>query len=469
MIDTIQVRIPLSSRQYTMALADSVANDGWVKCLYHPLRGEHYLRYTPGIIEGNSEKRASHDRDIRWSVPWDETWNTTGKLGKSPPYYMAIELSLPKLWYGHNISLLNEWPQALELLKEIIKEHFGWRSLPSIDTWLVYRCDFCYSWRMPSQEIADSFIDGLKRLKYPWKKPQHREHSAFWPGATYSAKVYKKHQEFQTNDLKKLIKAKANPDWVQHYEEKSKGIVRFEITGRKKFLERQGITTVKDLLGDIAVYHVSPELGQWIKERTDWSRKAGKLANGPEDEIAVTNLLIAFLSSVGVFEKNDDGRPVLDIDVKYETPEITAQNGDILPAGYIGIEVMPVVIRILKTYLSKLVGSGDMSMADQVLEKLQATYSGAKPGRLMATWTLIQKMGSEVTKNAMGHDAYYRDLRELRKAGVSIMEQVDGLIKVEDSFFKNFKLEIPSDHVVNQYDDFRDGDNLLNLSDYRAG
>ena len=452
-----------------MALADSVANDGWVKCLFHPLRGEHYLRYTPGIIEGNSEKRASHDRDIRWSVPWDETWHATGKLGKTPPYYMAIELSLPKLRYGHNISLLYDWPQELEYLKEIIKEHFGWRNLPSIETWLVNRCDFCYAWKMPSQEIADTLIDGLKRLKYPWKKPQHREHSAFWPGKTYSAKVYKKYQEFQANDLKKLIKAKANPDWVQYYEEKSKGIVRFEITGRKRFLDRQGITTVKDLLGDIAVYHVSPELGQWIKERTNWSRKAGKLANGPEDEIAVTNLLLAVLSSWGVFERNDDGKPILDVGTLYKTPGITAQNGDVLPAGYIGIEVMPVVTNILKTYLSKLVGSGDMSLADQVLEKLQATYSGAKPGRLMATWTLIQKMGCEVTKGAMGHDAYYRDLRALKSAGVSIMEQVDGLIKVEDSFFKEFKLEIPSHHVVNQYDDFRDSDNVLNLDSYRAG
>lgn len=469
MIDTIQVRIPLSSRQYGMALADSVANDGWVKCLFHPLRGEHYLRYTPGIIEGNSEKRASHDRDIRWSVPWDETWHATGKLGKTPPYYMAIELSLPKLWYGHNISLLYEWPQALELLKAIVKGHFGWRNLPSIETWLVYRCDFCYSWRMPSQEIADSFIDGLKRLKYPWKKPQHREHSAFWPGATYSAKVYKKYQEFQANDLKKLIKANANPEWIKHYEEKSKGVVRFEITGKKKFLERQGVTTVKDLLDNFAVYHVSPELGEWIKSKANWSKKAGKLANGPEDEMTVTYLLLARLSSFGLFEQGEDGRPILDSETLYKIPEIKSPDGDVLPSGHIGIQVMSVVTHILKTYLNKLVGSGDMSMADQVLEKLQATYSGAKPGRLMATWTLIQKMGCEVTKSAMGHDAYYRDLRALKSAGVSIMEQVDGLIKVEDSFFRNFKFEIPSDHVVNQHDDFRDSDNILNLDTYRAG
>lgn len=445
-----------------MALADSVANDGWVKCLYHPLRGEHYLRYTPGIIEASDKKRASHDRDIRWSVPWDETWHATGKLGKTPPYYMAIELSLPKLRYGHNISLLYDWPQTLEYLKNIIKEHFGWRSLPSIETWLVYRCDFCYAWRMPSQEIADGLINSLKRLKYPWKKPQHREHSAFWPGATYSAKVYKKYQEFQANDLKKMIKAKANPDWVKRYEEKSKGIVRFEITGKKKFLERQGITTVKDLLGDIGIYHISPELGQWIRSKANWSHKSGKLANGPEDEQTVLNLLISMLSGFGIFERGDDGRPILDGETLYKIPEITMPNNDVIPSGHIGIEAMPVVTYILKTYLNKLVGSGDMSLADQAFEKLKAHYKTNKATKLMGIWTLISRFSADEIKESMGKTAYYRAIAEIKAAGVPILEQTGILIKPEDEFFKTFKLEIPSPYVVNQYDDWPDGENVLN-------
>jgi hypothetical protein len=470
MIDTIQVRIPLTARQYRAALSATCLNDGWVPCLYSPLEGRHFLRYSPGIIEGGVEKRASHDRDVRWSVPWDEAWQQTGKISKSPPYYMAVELSLPKLYYygGHNIHLLYDWPSALELLKKIIKDEFRWRNLPPIESWLVVRCDFCYAWRLPSQELADGLIDGLKRLKYPWKEPQHRQHSAFWPGTTYSAKVYKKYQEFRANDMKKMLKAGANPDWVNHLEEMSKGVVRFEITGKRKFLQRLNITTVGDLRGKALIQHISPELHEWIKSQVNRSKKAGKLANGPETEEAVIDTLMTMMAAMGQIElSGEDGYKVTP-GMTVMIPSIDIPSGLSIPEGCIKFETQPIVDYILKTYLRKLVGNGDMSMADEVLAKLQSAYPGAKGGRLMGTWTMVQKMGSKVVMEAMGRDAYYRDLRDMKAVDVFIMEQVDGLVKVGDGFFKNYKIEIPSPHVVNQYDDYRDGDNLLNLNSHRV-
>ena len=434
------------------------AEDRWQHTLFNLNTGEFYIRYVKGLIE---KPQASHERDIMWAMP--------PRYSKEESY-MTVELSLPKLYYGHNISLLYDWPKALELLRSRLKEFFGWRQLAKIETWKLNRVDFCYAWRMPSEETARAFLELMKRLRYPHKKPQHRENSAFWPGATYSAKVYGKASEFKANDYSKLCKAKANPEWIEHLEEKAKGVVRFEITGKPKLLRNLGIVTVADLMGHVLTFEVSPDLLAWAK-----TVKNGR--GGPLDSIADTPKVIEHVLMIAALEGH------LELNEKLE---FSFANGQILsfpemisppmndqgdrsriPGGEVRVSWQLKTEHVLQTYLGKLVGNGDMSMADQALEKLQAAYKSNKAAKLMGIWVLISRFTVSEVKEMLGKSAYYRAVADLKAAGVPLMEQAGVLIKPEESFFNNFRMEVPSEHVVNHCDDFRDGDNLLNLAEWK--
>jgi hypothetical protein len=84
---------------------------------------------------------------------------------------------------------------------------------------------------------------------------------------------------------------------------------------------------------------------------------------------------------------------------------------------------------------------------------------------------LIQKIGVLESKAVLGEQTYYRDVREMKTAGVSILEADENLIRVDNEFFNNFKMCIPSNFTINQVDDHRDSPNLLNLNNhkYRKG
>lgn len=467
MIDTIRVLVPLTEGQWKKILSLVEYDDRWQFAIFNPKTGELYLRRVTGLVK---QVHASWERDIRFDIP--PTWQGEGKTS------LTVELSLPKLWYGHNISLLYDFRAALGYLRDKLREAFKVRTLPQVDDWIVGRVDFCYAWGLPTPEAAKAMIESLKRLKYPYKQPQHRENSAFWPGKTYSVKIYNKLEEFRANDLRKLIKSKANPDWVDHLEQKASGVIRFEITGRHKFLRRLGITTVRDLLGYSCEYSINPEFLQWSEETAKlWNKQltqtTGKLTH-QIDSTYVIKMVLFIVASMGYIPLGEDKESFeLKDGQLIEFPDIVSSEfgieGDTttIPGGQIRVSIKPKVMQILHDYLFKHVGDGNMSMLDQVKEKIFASYKGVTAGRLLATWTFIQRVGCQEAKEVLGHDGYYRDLRRLKKAGVTVIEATDNLIKVDSSFFSDFKLSIPSPHVVNRFDDFRDSDNLLNLKEYR--
>jgi len=452
MIDTIKVQIPLSKRQWNKLVDLAFASDHEQWALFMPSRGELYIRRIRGLAETDQH---SYHRELMWDVP--QLWSEVGT-------YLTVEFSLPKFWYGHNVSLLNDWLPALKHLRNLLQKQFnlGRSRLSKVEDWKVRRADFCYAWRLPNQETADALMEALKRLRYPWKKPRHYKGSAFWPGSTYSVKIYDKAQEFRAHDLKAMVKGGASLEWVNAIEERAKGVIRFEMTCRAKFLKRQGIETVHDLLlADIqkSRLELSSELKLWYDNLPD-------SVQNPE----TLRRIIGMAVLQGSYDRRDDETVSFKWDTPYMLKPLTLDGfGDLghFPGGGVTFKKVPRPIGLMQEYLYKLVGEGDMSLADRVREKLRTKYSDRKAGRLMGTWLYVQKFGADEAKQLLGRDAFYQDLRAMKGAGVTLFESTDQLIKVDPSFFSSFKLEIPSHAVVNQWDDFRDGDNLLNLADWQ--
>jgi hypothetical protein len=424
-------------------LLDSLLSKGveqWA--IWQPLVGNtNVLRYRD-LVEN---PLPSYNHGIYWDIPKRYYRDFTA---------ITVEFSIPKYWYGHNVHLLYGWYKALQHFRLWFGEVLGLGRyrLPKIDTWKVKRCDLCYAWRLGDQEQADAFINGLKRLNYPWKKPRHYSGTALWKGSTYSAKFYAKYPEFRANSTKKLIKAGADPEWVESWERKAEGVVRFEITGRAQWLKRQNIETVADLIQPISYCQVTPELLEWAKT-----------LNASEPE-RILQMLMPMLIKEGYIELTPENGISIEVDKTITFPELRSPplkpDGSIMvvPGGSIISRVIDRPTYLLQEYLKKLVGDGDMSMKDQVLEKLKQHYSDAKALRLMGFWLYAREFGLDEAKAMYTEPTYYRNRSDIKKAGVNIVEKGDRLVKVD------FKIQVPSDRVVNRYDDFRTHANILNFS-----
>lgn len=441
MIDTIKLQIPLTRRQFNKLhnLIASKGREQWG--IWRPLLGEIYLCRNRDVVETDLP---SYRHEINWDIPDRYRRDDTA---------LTVEFSVPKYWYGHNVSLLYDWQGALNHFRSWFSDalQLGRAKLPKIETWKVRRCDFCYAWQVGSQDEADAFIDALKRLRYPYKKPRHYSGTAFWPGTTYSAKVYAKHPEFRKNSIKKLIKGGADPEWVEALERKAEGVVRFEITGRPKWLKERGIETVKDLMQTVRFVQVTPELWEW----------AHSLDNSKPER--VIQMLLPMLAEGGHVEFSPETGFVVEDDKPITFPELRSPplppDGSIVtvPGGTIISRAVEMPTYIVQQYLKKLVGEGDMSMKDQVLEKLQDCYGDAKALRLMGFWLYVREFGTDRGIALFKKTVFYRNRSDLEKAGVYLLEKGDRLIKVD------FKMQVPSDRVVNRHDDFRDHEHIINF------
>jgi len=264
MLDTIKLGIPLTQKQYDKIypIAYQSKLEEWV--LFIKTTGELRFRRISGLTETDQN---SYHREIRWDIP--KTYLPPraelgdGKFIKSCKTFLTLELSLPKLTYGHNIHLLHEFTAAIAKLKKLLEKQFNFQTrskLADIGQWQIWRLDCCYAWRMPSQQIAQQVLDSLKHLHYPRKKPIIYPTSIVFGGNTYSVKFYLKLPEFKAHDHKALTKARATKEWINHLEHKAHGVLRYEATLRRKYLERQNIKTIADLTRPLIELELDQEL-----------------------------------------------------------------------------------------------------------------------------------------------------------------------------------------------------------------
>lgn len=238
MIDTIKLGIPLTQSQHKRILETATESDRWQWVQINQLLGEMRFFHISGLAELDQH---SYHRELRWDIP--PTW-------QRDCCQLLLEFSIPKFWYGHNVHLLYGFLDALRELKTCLEQGFGLRKrakLPDPLEWQLYRVDLCYAWRLPSQSIAQQYLDSLKHIHYPRKRPVIYPTSIVFVGATYSLKFYLKYPEFRTHDMRELVKAKAALEWVNHLEELSNGVLRCEATLRRKYLKANGLLTVANL------------------------------------------------------------------------------------------------------------------------------------------------------------------------------------------------------------------------------
>lgn len=448
MLDTVRLGIPLTRRQFDRIQQSAFASSRPQWAILYPQTGELVLRRVSGLAGTDQD---SFHREIRWDIPFHYYQDDT---------YLTVELSLPKLYYGHNIRLLYNFVAALELLKSILEKQFGLKGkgkLTRIYEWQLWRVDCCYAWDCcHSQTVAQQVLDSLKHLHFPRKRPVIYPTTILFAGTTYSLKFYLKLPEFRQHDLKVLVKAKASLEWISHCEELATGVLRVEATLRRKFLKKRGIETVADLLEPSVAYEFH-NLDQY-----------------PEDFDLDSALFAIMNYHAGQAEEGDWNAVVWDAldGEQFNAPEgyemdFTTSSGEVhychMGSGFI-LRKRDQPTAILQYLLEKFLGSNPgMQHADEVEAKLRAAFQDRKAGRLLGTWLCVQKLGVEKTKELLGKDAYYRDYRDMKKAGISSIELPKNVIRHNPEFWRKFQVGVPSEYVTNRVDDFRDGGNVLNL------
>ena len=118
---------------------------------------------------------------------------------------------------------------------------------------------------------------------------------------------------------------------------------------------------------------------------------------------------------------------------------------------------------ILQYFLERFIGEHGMQPIDEIETKLLEIYKPVKAARLLSFWLYIQRLGTEKAKEMFGHNFYYVAKRDLKKAGIGLVEATNTAITLKPDFIRTFKLQVPSQHVTNRFDDFPDHDNILNF------
>lgn len=441
MIDTLRLNIPLSRGQWQKIVKATAEDPNWQWIQFQASTGEMRRIQVKGSAQMDE---GSYNRDICWFLP---------PIYREGETSLTVEFSLPKLWYGHNISLLYDYLKPLNLFKQTIEKKFNIR-LPKVMTWGISRLDVCYAYQCPTQGIAQALLDSLKHLHFPRKKPIIRPESIFFGGATYSLKFYLKQPEFRAHDMKEMMKRGYSLDYINHLEQKAAGVLRTEAKLTRKYLKRMGIDTVEDLaklMWHVTLVTSESTVTKHIPERDfDISRIFEKLG-------AVSNGEIGIETVDGSGEMELNMFPVLG-EVEDDKPLIDRRTGDIT----INSRQSGILTHILSIFLEKFIGIYKMDDITAIKQKLTETFKPHKAARLLHFWMHVQKFGTSDAKKMIGEDSYYRSKRELKKLGISLVEPPK-VIDARDRFLKSFTFTVPSEHAVNLVDDDRNMTNLLNL------
>lgn len=499
MIDTLKLGIPLSKGQHSKLVKLALAEDKFQQVMFNPHTGETRFLYYRGLADTDS---ASYHREVRWDIP------ATYRQGET---YLYVELSLPKYWYGHNIRLLYDWMLPLQSLKSDLEGYLHCRFCP-IEQWQLWRLDPCYAWNLGTFENAKAVLESLKRHKFPYKKAEIYEDSICFPGKTYSAKFYLKYPEFQVHDKPAMLKARASDDFVKHLEGMSHGVLRFEGTMRRKWLRRSdNVPTI----GKLATSKIGYSLrGNWPECDNDAiayilvilsqyeDRIRGSLSTGMTltEKPGTYRLIYNDDDLLGILPVSADSGPMqwgpsplynghlpgiytAPIEDDSEDPtlgdadqsghyEVREQDQDVIRSELVscdGSRSLTILeydrsTEILRLLLDKFLGPHKgMNTFEQVESLLLEHYKPVKAARLASFWLYVQNAGSDRAKTVFGERSYYASKRDLKSAGVSLIELPKAEPGSNAELLRDFRIEVPSRHVVNGYDDQRDSENLFNF------
>lgn len=492
MIDTIKIGIPLSEKQHTklMSVVLESPDPQWV--LFHPKTGELRFRRMRGLAEFSTP---SYHRNVNWDISESFIANKT---------FVVLELSLPKYFYGHNVRLLYNFFNVLKLLKNEVEKQLHCRFI-DVSQWVLFRVDFCYAWNLGTYNNAKAVLESVKPLHYPRKKKHVYDTGISFVSRESSLKFYLKHPDFRKHDLQALIKAGVPLEWIQHWEDLSKPVLRFEVTLRRQYLKRVGINTVSDLMKP----HIKLQLtGEWHDDeyeqyvgvaialnslKVDDNTNVYSLVNDGDSftQLKRRYLVVKYPNEPLIVDLSEFTEQVVEnrgrrTNTRFVSGAQFAEEsllGTLEETGleydsfiYTGCDTRTVTIRkndtpivILQKFLTRLLGDNRaMQDIQQVKALLESKYKQVKAARLLGFWLFVQRLGSEEAKQSYGRESYYTAKSDLKAAGVSLTEPPVFIAGSDAEILKNFRIEAPSSRAVNLVDDNRDSESVLNLQYRRA-
>ncbi|HAS92498.1 MAG TPA: hypothetical protein DCS12_09820, partial [Clostridiales bacterium] len=155
-------------------------------------------------------------------------------LSEKDEKHVEIEFSLPKYVYGHNVYLLFQPHIELYLMEFYKNLKLYFPAIPHLRYWDITRLDLCYAWKFLDQDTAQAVVDIVKSYSYPRQQKYIWDSSVMFKGSSYSSKFYLKHPEYYKHDFKNLLFK--DIDYAYKIENVSQGVLRYEITLRKKAL-----------------------------------------------------------------------------------------------------------------------------------------------------------------------------------------------------------------------------------------
>lgn len=149
-----------------------------------------------------------------------------------------VEFSVPKYVFGNNVEMIKprEVREHLEKFKSEMESHFDIK-LSSLESWEIFRLDFCYNWTLQESTIARGAMDFIQKIDYPRKKKYLYDTSVMYKGSSYTIKFYLKGPEFLKNSRKEM-EQKRGVDITSFYTEWAFMTLRYEVELKKKHLQK---------------------------------------------------------------------------------------------------------------------------------------------------------------------------------------------------------------------------------------
>lgn len=212
MIDTIRFKIPLKFDTYTKIREKSIEITKY----------NNATEFEFWKVSTTSVNLGSFDHKINIFIPDSET--------------CFIEFSVPKYLNGHNVFLISfkEFLFAISKLHKSLVELFN--GFPDPIEWEIMRIDLCYAWKFLDQQGAEEILAILQTFDFPKKKKSIYDTSVMYIGASYSLKFYLKNPEYFKHDFK-ILRDNDFLNLAYQQLEISKGVLRFEVSLRKKYLK----------------------------------------------------------------------------------------------------------------------------------------------------------------------------------------------------------------------------------------
>ena len=171
-------------------------------------------------------------------------------MAKEPDAYIELKASPAKVAQGHNIWGTDDLAKSAETITSVFFHQYPEvADLLNFSTWEVVEADITYHSRAESVLHAIQFITALGNVSKGQTRARHGYSSTAYFGKKNSRlkkiKVYEKWSEV-IEYLKKIKKQKDGELLAESFTDElieyCKGIVRWEVTIKKRWLERRGIS-----------------------------------------------------------------------------------------------------------------------------------------------------------------------------------------------------------------------------------